>query len=273
MKLAKKISLILAAALIIAGSAMLMACGNKQLTAPTNVVFDISTGKVNFDTVENADRYFVSIYKVTDNGDEIIDLATVTTNEAKFNLNLNSWIDSYYAEVYAAASDAGKYPPSKPVKSATVKYNTFDAPMYRVVKSASSANPKYVRIQLNPAQFNTVYKDIQAVPPNIEFKIYDGTAATGTPIFTKTVAGSSLSVTGTAGAYIASEGFTFDVTSAISTIDDRYTITAQVIGGTVGKDSALNTYTYSYTDHGTNVTNTNAGTFTSVTGYTFTNPA
>lgn len=272
MKLNKKLNLLMAIVLIIVISATLVACGSKQLAAPTNVAFDISTGIVTFDKVADAEKYVITTYKVASDGDEVINSVTVTNNEATVTLSLGTAWSQYYVKVYAVGADSSKILPSTATKSALVKYDVFSAPMYRVVKSATSANPNYVWIQLNPAQFLTVYEAVQAVPSNIEFKIYSGATATGTAIFTKTIAGSSLSVTGTSGDYTASAGFTFAITSALSALGN-YTMTAQVIGGSSGTNSTINTYTYNYTAHAANVTNTNAGTYTSVSGYTFTSPA
>lgn len=278
MKFLKKISLmILTIAFVTMSAASFTACNNdpKQLGTPKNIVFDITTQKVTFDKVENADRYFVDVFRVVPDGADIkIATGNANTNEMTFTETLPTWQD-YYAEVYATSLNSA-YQTSESAKSAVVRNNVLASPMFRVVKSiresATQTGPggtNTVKIQLNPAQFKDVYTDVQAVPASFEFKVYSGTAATGTPLLTKTVTGTSLSVTGTTGAFTAT-GFTFDITSALTALGN-FRMTLQAIAGTTGTTSALYEYTYNYTAHGTSVTNTNAGTYTAVTGYTFVN--
>lgn len=281
MKSIKKICLmILTIAFVIVGSVVFTACGSKKLETPKNIVFNVTEKTIAFDEVKDATSYIITVYRAVEGGDDIeVESIRSYANAAQLTFTQN-WAGVYYAQVQAVSENV-KISSSETGKSANDTYHIHADPMFRIVKSArASASqtapgaPNYVWIQLNPAQAKAfyLYGTAQTVDGNIEFKIYSGTAATGTPLLTKTVAGSSLSVTESSDTYTASAGFTFDVSSTLSALGS-YTITAQTKASTVGTDSSLNTYTYNYTAHGTSVTNTNAGTYTAVTGYTFTNPA
>lgn len=278
--------IVLSLVIIVMGIGTLTACGSKsqQLDTPTNIVLDLFEKSVSFDKVENAKTYKINILKVVTNGEDVV-VSVVNAGSNKtffpFDVDADDWGKAaFYAQVQAVASDTTKNPSSEIGKSASIIYNVLSEPSFRIVKSIRSSSEdngpgqgdNYVWIQLDPAQFRTDYNEVESIPESIEFKIYKGIVATGTPLLTKTIAGNSLTVTDiTETTWSASAGFTFNVSSLLSELGD-YTITVQAKAGATATTSSLKTYTYNYTAHSSRVTNTNAGVYSNVNAYTFVNP-
>lgn len=264
MKKLRNISIILAIMLCFSSAIMMFtACGGGQLATPKNIQFDLATGVVTFDAVEHADKYVVNIiYENKDGEKTVLDKGQFNAPETTYtaqSLTVDGW-GKYYAEVQAVALDFQTYPYSEFGKSEPVENKRLSTPRYRIFRTRNSGP---VKIQIDAAQYNTTYRNEQALPTSYELKIYAGSAATGTPALSHTF--TNLSVEGT-----TAHNFELDA-SSVFTAAGAFVITIQAKAGAGAEDSILSTYNYNYSvntnasrDQSTNVPSFSAGSYTFV---------